>query len=87
MGDYGNAGRGTFRGPHFFNIDASLVKSFAITERKRLVFRAEAYNLINNVNFALTAASFDLTNPSTFGKISGVAGNPRLLQAAFRFEF
>jgi hypothetical protein len=87
MGDYGNAGRGTFRGPRFFNIDASLVKSFAITERKRLVFRAEAYNLINNVNFALTAASFDLTSRATFGKISGVASNPRLLQGALRFEW
>ena len=87
MGDYGNAGRGTFRGPRFFNIDASLVKSFAITERKRLVFRAEAYNLINNVNFALTSASFDLTSRATFGKISGVASNPRLLQGALRFEW
>ena len=87
MGDYGNAGRGTFRGPRFFNIDASLVKSFALTERKRVVFRAEAYNLINNVNFALTAASFDLTSRATFGKISGVASNPRLLQGALRFEW
>jgi hypothetical protein len=85
MGDYGNAGRGTFRGPHFFNVDASLVKTFAITERKKVLFRAEAYNLFNNVNFA--NPSFSLTNASTFGKISGVVSNPRLLQAALRFEF
>jgi hypothetical protein len=85
MNDYGNAGRGTFRGPRFFNIDASLVKTFAITERKRLLFRAEAYNLINNVNFA--NPSFSLTNASSFGKIAGVVSNPRLLQAALRFEW
>jgi hypothetical protein len=85
MGDYGNAGRGTFRGPHFFNVDASLVKTFALTERKKVLFRAEAYNLFNNVNFA--NPSFSLTNASTFGKISGVVSNPRLLQAALRFEF
>jgi hypothetical protein len=85
MADYGNAGRNTFRGPRFFNIDASLVKSFAITEHKRLVFRAEAYNLLNNVNFA--NPSFSLTNPQSFGKISSVVSNPRLLQGALRFEF
>ena len=85
MADYGNAGRNTFRGPHFFNVDASLVKTFAITERARLLFRAEAYNLFNNVNFA--NPSFSLTNASTFGKISGVVSNPRLLQGALRFEW
>jgi hypothetical protein len=85
MADYGNAGRGTFRGPRFFNVDASLVKTFAITERKKVLFRAEAYNLFNNVNFA--NPSFSLTNASSFGKISGVVSNPRLLQGALRFEW
>ena len=36
VADFGNAGRNTFRGPRFFNVDASLVKSFAITERRRM---------------------------------------------------
>ncbi len=85
INDYGNAGRNTFRGPRFFNIDASLVKTFAITEHKKLIFRAEAYNLINNVNFA--NPSFSLTNAQSFGKISAVVSNPRLLQGALRFEF
>ncbi|HTS65055.1 MAG TPA: TonB-dependent receptor [Candidatus Acidoferrales bacterium] len=85
MADYGNAGRNTFRGPRFFNVDFSLVKSFAITEHKRILFRAEAYNLFNNVNFANPV--FTLTNASTFGKISNVVSNPRLLQGALRFEF
>jgi hypothetical protein len=85
MNDYGNAGRNTFRGPRFFNIDASLVKSFAITETKKLLFRAEAYNLLNNVNFANPA--FNLTNAASFGKISNVISNPRLMQAALRFEW
>jgi hypothetical protein len=85
MADYGNAGRNTFRGPRFFNIDASLVKSFAITERRKFVFRAEAYNLLSNVNFA--NPSFSLSNAQSFGKISGVVSNPRLLQGALRFEW
>jgi len=83
--DFGNAGRNTFRGPRFWNVDASLVKSFAITERKRLTFRAEAYNIFNNVDFA--NPSLALSSPATFGKISGVVNNPRLLQGALRFDF
>ena len=51
-GTYGTSGRNTFRGPGFFNVDSSLVKRFAITERRALTFRAEAYNLINKVDFA-----------------------------------
>jgi hypothetical protein len=85
VADFGNSGRNTFRGPRFFNVDASLVKSFALTEHKRLVFRAEAYNLFNNVDFA--NPSLALSTPSTFGKISGVVNNPRLLQGALRFDF
>ena len=84
-GDIGNAGRNTFRGPRFFNVDASLVKSFAITEKKKIIFRAEAYNLFNNVDFG--NPSLDIGAPSTFGKISGVVNNPRLLQGALRFNW
>ncbi len=84
-GDYGNAGRNTFRGPRFFNVDASLVKRFALTERKHILFRAEAYNLFNNVDFA--NPSLDITSPASFGKISNVVNNPRLLQGALRFEW
>ena len=83
--DFGNAGRNTFRGPRFWNIDMSLVKSFALTEHKRIIFRAEAYNLFNNVDFA--NPSLSLATPASFGKISAVDNNPRLLQGAIRFEF
>jgi Carboxypeptidase regulatory-like domain/TonB dependent receptor len=84
--DLGNSGRNTFRGPRFWNVDASLVKTFAFGEsKKRLTFRAEAYNLFNNVDFA--NPSLALSSPATFGKISGVVNNPRLLQAALRFDF
>jgi hypothetical protein len=44
-GEIGTAGRNTFRGPRFFNIDLSLGKRFRIKERQDLSFRAEAYNL------------------------------------------
>jgi hypothetical protein len=43
----GNVGRNILHGPHLFNIDASVFRRFIITERLKLEFRAETYNLSN----------------------------------------
>jgi hypothetical protein len=84
-GTIGSSGRNTFRGPGFLNIDASLVKRFVIMEKKALTFRAEAYNLINHPDFANPALS--LATPATFGKITALVNNPRIVQMALRFDF
>ena len=84
-GTIGDSGRNTFRGPGFFNIDTSLVKRFVIKERKALTFRAEAYNFINHPDFANPALS--LATPATFGKITALVNNPRIVQMALRFDF
>ncbi|HYK87434.1 MAG TPA: TonB-dependent receptor, partial [Acidobacteriota bacterium] len=83
-GEIGTGGRNAFRGPRFFNVDASLVKRFKIDERQGISFRAEAYNLFNNVNFG--PPNTDLSK-QTFGKISAAVGNPRILQMALRYDF
>ena len=85
-GTFGTSGRNTFRGPRFFNLDASLVKRFELMERKFLTFRLEAYNLPNNVDFANPGVNFG-GNASAFGKISAVVNNPRIVQLALRFDF
>jgi hypothetical protein len=51
-GTFGNAGRGTFRGPGLVDVDASFFKKFQITERYTLQFRAELFNILNRANFA-----------------------------------
>jgi hypothetical protein len=84
-GDIGTGGRNAFRGPPYFDVDMSLVKKFKITERYNVSFRAEAYNLFNNVNF--DAPNANLSTFATFGKISGTVGNPRILQTALRCDF
>lgn len=62
------------------------MKRFRIAEDKNLTFRAEAYNLLNNVDFA--NPSVDLGGATTnFGRISGVVNNPRIMQMALRFDF
>jgi hypothetical protein len=84
-GEIGTSGRNAFRGPRYFDVDMSAVKKFKITERYALSFRAEVYNLFNNVNFDVP--NVNLSTVATFGKISGTVGNARILQVALRLEF
>jgi hypothetical protein len=84
-GEIGTSGRNAFRGPRFFNVDMSLAKQFRINEQHAVSFRAEAYNLFNNVNFGLPNS--DLSVPETFGRISSTIGSSRILQMALRYDF
>jgi len=84
-GAIGTGGRNAFRGPRFFNVDMSLSKQFRLSEQHTISFRAEAYNLFNNVNFGMPNAN--LSEPATFGRISNTIGSSRMLQMALRYDF
>jgi hypothetical protein len=79
----GTGGRNLVYGPASVNWDFSAFKNFAITEQKRLQFRAELFNLFNEVNFSNPNAT--LTSPS-FGRILA-AGAPRIVQFGLKFLF
>ncbi|MEO5923855.1 MAG: TonB-dependent receptor [Bryobacteraceae bacterium] len=84
-GEIGNSPRNGFIGPRYVNFDASLVKKFKITERQSLNLRIEAYNVFNHATFS--GLTTNLTIPATFGKFTSLAADPRIMQAALRFEF
>jgi hypothetical protein len=50
-GTYGNLGRGTFVGPGLADLDMSLFKTTAVSEKMSLQFRAEFFNVLNHANF------------------------------------
>jgi len=51
LGQLGNLGRNTLRGPGLHEFDASLIKNWPLAhDRTRLQFRIEAFNLFNTVN-------------------------------------
>jgi hypothetical protein len=84
-GQTGNVARTLINGPKSFNINAALLKNIHITETVRVQIRAEAFNLLNHVNFFNNTQFANITS-ATFGQITSAA-DPRQIQFAFRFEF
>jgi len=80
LGTFGSAGRGILRGPGTFNVDWAAMKNFHITERFRLQYRAEFFNLFNTPQFNNPQRSF---SDSRFGRITG-ARAPRIIQMALK---
>jgi hypothetical protein len=64
---FGTVGRNTMRGPGVVNTDLSLFRTFRLTERFNLQFRAEAFNLSNTPHFANPSGN---ANSSSFGMIT-----------------
>jgi hypothetical protein len=79
----GNSQRNVALGPKLFNVNLSLVKRFAVTERSAIDLRLEAFNAFNTVNFSNPNTTF---GSAAFGQITG-AGDARQVQVAVRFQF
>ena len=85
LGEFGSAGVGTERAPGFFNLDTSIGKRFNITERQRIEFRAELFNVLNAVSWGPPGR--DITAPATFGSIGGQINAPRSIQFGLKYAF
>jgi len=83
---FGTAGRNTIRGPRLSNYDLSVFRVFGISERIRLEYRGEFYNLTNTPHFSNPSGT---ATSATFGIISSTLsgyGN-RQVQMALRLKF
>ena len=81
---FGTVGRHTMRGPGVVNTDFSLFRSFKITEKLDMQFRAEMFNFTNTPHFWSPDSD---ANSSDFGKITGAADDARNFRLGLRFEF
>jgi hypothetical protein len=83
LGSYGNAGRDILVGPGTASANLALSRAFAVREKQRLEFRAEAFNVLNRANYGNPGTAM---NSSLFGKITS-AGDPRIMQFAIKYVF
>ncbi|MCL5746260.1 MAG: carboxypeptidase regulatory-like domain-containing protein [Acidobacteria bacterium] len=83
IGTYGNSAPNSIEGPGAFNFDMALSRVFAITERTRLEFRGEAFNVLNHPVFDNPITNVSNSN---FGRILS-AHDPRILQFALKISF
>lgn len=89
-GTLGNAGRDSLNGPGLAELDISALKETALTERVRLQFRAEFFNVLNRANFATPNAIVysSATQPSpTAGVITATSTTARQIQFALKVLF
>jgi len=94
-GSFGDAPRDLLRGPGAWQIDMGVGKQIPLTERVRLEFRSEFFNIFNHPQYGLPNATFGTTS---FGSITSTvntttpvspvgSGTPREIQFALRVAF
>ncbi len=83
---FGNSARNVIRSPGLVNFDVMAGKSFQVTERWRLDFRAEAFNLMNTPAFGFPGAT---VGTPAFGVISSTlpGTDARQVQLALKLNF
>ncbi len=81
----GTLGRNVLIGPGIVGWNLSLVKNFAITERYKVEFRAETFNLANHPFFSNPNGDIFAGN---FGQINGTQlSSERQMQFALKLKF
>jgi hypothetical protein len=86
---FGNTPNGILRYPDQADVDLTLSKTQKVSwpkEDANIQFRADFFNALNHPNFAGPNNAFT-TTPSTFGAITAMSTNPRVIQFALRYSF
>lgn len=80
LSGFGTIGRNSVYGPHFFDVDLSLMKDVKITEHATFSFGTHFYNLINHPNFDQPVN--DIANP-LFGRSIQTVSPPTSILGSF----
>jgi hypothetical protein len=82
-GFFGDARNGSIVGPKEVSFNVSATKAFPIYERFNAELRVEAFNVLNHPNITSISTQFGAAN---FGQAIA-AGDPRIMEGAFRLNF
>jgi hypothetical protein len=83
LGTFGNMRPGNIEGPGSWQLDLALSRSFQVSERQRVEFRGEAFNLTNSLIKRNPALNI---NSNTFGQIT-TSGDARVMQFVLKYVF
>jgi hypothetical protein len=83
----GNSGPGILRGPGAFGLDSGISKTFPLTERIGLDFRAEFFNIFNHPILAMPNAVIAPGGNSPPAQITSTVSLPRIIQFALKLHF
>ncbi len=98
---WGNLQKNAARGPALWQDDSTLEKTFRVTERNNLIFRAEAFNMFNRAQYGQPGSALNvgpgntISAPGSFGAITSTVnpaglvgtGTPRELEFALRITY
>lgn len=85
--------RNELRDPGYWSLDAGIYKSFSIRESNKITLRLEVFNVANHQsltgvsNMGVVLDPFLNTPSSSFGRLTDIQGEPRVVQLAIRFDF
>ncbi len=87
--DYSPLGGGPqqVRGPGFYNLDASVFKTFATGKGTMLQFRIETFNTLNHPQFSNPSSQNNFTNHTNFSVITADRNGYRIGQLALKLFF
>ncbi len=87
----GNVGRNTLIGPGYFRWDSGLNKTLSVTERVKMQFRAELFDVLNHPNFGKPNTSVFTSNGLVLkgqtGRITSTVGSARQVQFGLKLMF
>jgi hypothetical protein len=90
-GTFGNLGRNAFRARSISDVDLALAKDVTLTERMRVRFRADVFNVVNRAQYGAPNADFSQTNfgviTSTISTYATGRGTPREFQLSAKISF
>jgi hypothetical protein len=82
---------GPLYGQHRWNLDFTIAKRTAITERVGFTFYAQFFNALNHMEFndpgQAGAGGLNLQNPAAFGVLDSQFNSPRAIELGLRFYF
>jgi outer membrane receptor protein involved in Fe transport len=82
---FGTSGYDMLRGPNYQDWDMDLQKNISITERYKVQFRGDVFNVANHPNFSVPSSA--ISNPASDGVISSVVNENRTIEFGAKFNF